>query len=144
MLWVLIRSAHWGTSNEYPQHIFLWRNWGNDHRIITKYSCLTSPLLKIIPNLFGLNYCSMSKITIKYIVYRNKSFHYHVRSLLALVRKCLQGMKNPWSAQNMKGIKIQLPYSFKYFELQYQKKVPSNMRTQPRFWSVFTLICIMY
>ena len=32
MLWVLIRSAysleapHWGTSNEYPQHMFLLRN----------------------------------------------------------------------------------------------------------------------
>ena len=28
MLWVLIRSAllRQGTSNEYPQHLFLWRN----------------------------------------------------------------------------------------------------------------------
>ena len=26
MLWVLIRSAHRGASNEYPQHMFLRRN----------------------------------------------------------------------------------------------------------------------
>ena len=26
MLWVLIRSARRGASNEYPQHMFSWRN----------------------------------------------------------------------------------------------------------------------
>ena len=26
MLWVLIRTSWWGTSNEYPQQRFLWRN----------------------------------------------------------------------------------------------------------------------
>ena len=26
MLWVLLEASHWGTSNEYPQHIFSWKN----------------------------------------------------------------------------------------------------------------------
>ena len=33
-----------GASNEYTQHMFLWRNGENYPRIITKYSSLTSPL----------------------------------------------------------------------------------------------------
>ena len=37
--WVLIR-----TSNEYPQHMFLWKNKRNFPQIITKYSSLTTPL----------------------------------------------------------------------------------------------------
>ena len=36
--------SHWGTSNEYPQRMFLWRNKKNYPRIITKYS-LTLVLL---------------------------------------------------------------------------------------------------
>ena len=34
-----------GASNEYPQHMFLWRTGENYPRIIIKYSSLTSPLL---------------------------------------------------------------------------------------------------
>ena len=34
-----------GTSNEYPQHVFLWRTGENYPRIITKYSFLTCPLV---------------------------------------------------------------------------------------------------
>ena len=45
MLWVLIRSVSRGTSNEYPQHMFLQRTGGNYPIIITKNS-LTVPLLK--------------------------------------------------------------------------------------------------
>ena len=33
-----------GASNEYPQHMFLWRNKKNYPTIITKYSSLTSLL----------------------------------------------------------------------------------------------------
>ena len=61
MLWVLIKSAsgeknvccgywleapHRGTSNEYPQHMFLWRTGENYPIIITKYS-LTIPFVLI-------------------------------------------------------------------------------------------------
>ena len=35
-----------GASNEYPQHMFLWRTGKNYPRIITKYSFLRSPLLR--------------------------------------------------------------------------------------------------
>ena len=38
-----IEAPQWGTSNEYPQHMFLWRNKKNYLRIITKYP-LMSPL----------------------------------------------------------------------------------------------------
>ena len=41
MLWVLIRIASWGDSNEYPQHMFLWRNKQNYPFIIMKYPPLT-------------------------------------------------------------------------------------------------------
>ena len=34
-----------GTSNEYPQHMFLWRNQKKYARVITKYSSLTIPLI---------------------------------------------------------------------------------------------------
>ena len=49
MLWVLTRNAllevpQQGASNEYLQHIFLWRNKKKCPRIITKYSSLTIPL----------------------------------------------------------------------------------------------------
>ena len=37
MLWVLIRIAQRGDSNEYPQHMFLWRNKQTYPLIITKY-----------------------------------------------------------------------------------------------------------
>ena len=47
MLWVLIEAILMGTnnirfygpgdSNEYPQHLFLWRNVENCPQIITKY-----------------------------------------------------------------------------------------------------------
>ena len=40
ILWVLIRGA----SNEYPQHMFLWRNKKKYSRIITKYSSLTQAM----------------------------------------------------------------------------------------------------
>ena len=33
-----------GASNEYPEHMFLWRNKKNYPTIITKYASLTSPL----------------------------------------------------------------------------------------------------
>ena len=39
-----------GTSNEYTQHRFLWRNWENYLRSIIKYSSFTSPLIQ--PRLF--------------------------------------------------------------------------------------------
>ena len=39
-----LETPHRGTSNEYPQHMFLWRNKKNYPRIITKYSSLTIPL----------------------------------------------------------------------------------------------------
>ena len=53
MLWVLIRSAStccgyslevppWGTSNEYPQHMFLWRNKKNFPRIVTRYFSIST------------------------------------------------------------------------------------------------------
>ena len=48
MLWVLIRiasccgysleSPHWGDSNEYPQHMRLWRTDKHDPLIINKYT----------------------------------------------------------------------------------------------------------
>ena len=37
MLWVLIRIASRGDSNEYPQHMFLWRTDENYPSIIIKY-----------------------------------------------------------------------------------------------------------
>ena len=37
MLWVLIRIASPSDSNEYPQHMFLWRTIENYLLIITKY-----------------------------------------------------------------------------------------------------------
>ena len=37
-MWIFIRSACWGTSNECPQHKFLWRCWESYTRIIIKYS----------------------------------------------------------------------------------------------------------
>ena len=43
MLWVLIRSL--GASNEYPQHMFLWKNKKKYPRIITKFSSVTNPLM---------------------------------------------------------------------------------------------------
>ena len=43
MLWVLIIRRD--VSNEYPQHMFLWRNKKKYPLIITKYSFLTIPLL---------------------------------------------------------------------------------------------------
>ena len=36
-----------GTSNEYPQRMFLWRNKTNYHIIITQCSFLTSPLFRL-------------------------------------------------------------------------------------------------
>ena len=43
-----------GASNEYPQHIFLWRTGENYPRIITEYSSLT-----LLPRrLICLMYCS--------------------------------------------------------------------------------------
>ena len=38
------KAPQCGTSNEYPQHMFLWRNKKYYPIIITKYSSLTSPL----------------------------------------------------------------------------------------------------
>ena len=46
MLWVLIRSVSWDTSNEYTQHIFSWRNKQNITSflflIIYDYVCLVT------------------------------------------------------------------------------------------------------
>ena len=39
-----LEAPHQGTSNEYPQHMFLWRTGENYPIIITKYSSLTIPL----------------------------------------------------------------------------------------------------
>ena len=39
-----LEVSQWGTSNEYPQHKFLWRNKEIYPRIITKYSPLKIPL----------------------------------------------------------------------------------------------------
>ena len=47
-----LEVPHWGTSNEYPQHMDLRRNWENYLRIIFKYSSITSLLL------FDLSYGS--------------------------------------------------------------------------------------
>ena len=41
---LLLEAPRRGASNEYPQHMFLWRNKKKYPRIITKYSSLTSPL----------------------------------------------------------------------------------------------------
>ena len=41
-----LETPHRGVSNEYPQHMFLWRTGENYPRIITKYSSLTIPLGK--------------------------------------------------------------------------------------------------
>ena len=38
MLWVLIRIASASDSNEYPQHMFLWRNKQNYPLVITKWA----------------------------------------------------------------------------------------------------------
>ena len=38
-----------GASNEYPQHMFLWRTRENYPIIIIKYSSLTSPLILFRP-----------------------------------------------------------------------------------------------
>ena len=43
-----LEVPHWGASNEYPQHMFLWRTWENYPKIITKYSSLTIPLLYVL------------------------------------------------------------------------------------------------
>ena len=40
-----LEAPRQGASNEYPQHMFSWRNGENYLRIITKYSSLTSPLV---------------------------------------------------------------------------------------------------
>ena len=40
-----LEEPHWGTFNEYPQHMFLWRTVENYPIIITKYSSLTIPLI---------------------------------------------------------------------------------------------------
>ena len=39
-----LEAPRWGASNEYPQHMFLWRTRENYPIIIIKYSSLTSPL----------------------------------------------------------------------------------------------------
>ena len=39
-------SPRWGTSNEYPQQMFLWRTGENYPTVITKYSSLTIPLIE--------------------------------------------------------------------------------------------------
>ena len=45
MLWVLIRSAS-GTSNEYPQHMFSWRNETFQYFSVEK-SALSGVMIKI-------------------------------------------------------------------------------------------------
>ena len=47
-------SPRWGTSNEYPQHMFLWRTGENYPIIITKYSSLTIPMSQILIRLEAL------------------------------------------------------------------------------------------
>ena len=54
-----LEAPHRGASNEYPQHMFLWRNKKNDLIIITKYSSLTTPLAQMILNLSGLTVLSI-------------------------------------------------------------------------------------
>ena len=53
MLWYSLEVPHWGTSNEYPQHMFLWRIRENYPIIITKYTSLTVPLNNICLLLFS-------------------------------------------------------------------------------------------
>ena len=36
MLWFSLEVSHWGTSNEHPQHIFLWRNKKNISYFVEK------------------------------------------------------------------------------------------------------------
>ena len=70
-------EAPWqGASNEYPQHMFLWRTGENYPIIITKYSSLTIPLtlandtiwlhlvyLKVISLIYSLStWCSVLQI----------------------------------------------------------------------------------
>ena len=43
MLWVLIRIASLCNSNEYPQHMFLWRTDEIYPSIIIKYPLICSP-----------------------------------------------------------------------------------------------------
>ena len=38
MLWVLLEAPQWGASNEYPQHMFLWRTGEKFVRIIIKWA----------------------------------------------------------------------------------------------------------
>ena len=45
-----LEVPHRGTSNEYPQRMFLWRTGENYTKIITNYSSLTSPLDMIFKN----------------------------------------------------------------------------------------------
>ena len=41
---IVIFQVFWGASNEYPQHMLLWRNKKKYPRSITKYFSLTIPL----------------------------------------------------------------------------------------------------
>ena len=49
MLWYSLDFPRRGDSNEYPQHIFLWRNKQNYPLIITKYPSHVSVVVFLVP-----------------------------------------------------------------------------------------------
>ena len=53
MLWVLIKVPLGGTSNEYPQHMFLLRN---KKKILCGYSLLSGAIQLIISLIISLSY----------------------------------------------------------------------------------------
>ena len=44
MLWYLLEAPLWGASNEYPQHMFSWRN----KKILTWYPLLSRPIILVL------------------------------------------------------------------------------------------------
>ena len=79
MFWVLIRiasarylleSPQQGDSNEYPQHMFLWRNKQIYPLTITKYPPYLSHCITLANNLFP----SLSRMAIAFTVYSEGSW----------------------------------------------------------------------
>ena len=82
MLWYSLEVPRRGASNEYPQHMFLWKNKKNYPRIITKYSFVNNASGIVCCGLFALPLGVIKRL---YILYCDS---YWASSKLFLMHVC--------------------------------------------------------
>ena len=88
VLLVLIRSARWGASNEYQQHMFLWRN--------KKNICQVAPLIWSYASLFNCIVAVCSFHNVSQIIVNTSDFRIKEKTnALYLFHGCHSN--SPWS-----------------------------------------------